>query len=308
MEELKLAKPTVYVTQGLPGSGKSTYAKSIDALRVSLDDLRLMMGWNGPESWSRSKEDVAIEAMMSLVEAAVDEQQDVIVDNTHLHARLPGILRRRVGGRANFVVKSFKDVSLEECIKRDSYRESPVGEAAIRKMAKNSKFQLTDDYLNIWPEIEPDPQSFELPECIIVDLDGTLAIHGSRGPYEAEKCDTDTVDDAVLSVVCDFAHSMRTIGLDYKVFFMSGREGTPSVHEKTLTWLKNIESLDCVEWELHMREDGDGRPDFLVKHDMYVAHIRNQHRPLFVMDDRDQMVRYYRSLGIKTFQCGYGNF
>jgi predicted kinase len=315
-----MSKPVVTVLTGLPGSGKSTYAKSLSiqtgALRIGLDDIRIMMGWTGPASWDKSKESVAIETMMSAVEAAVEAGKDVVVDNTHLTARLPGILRRRVGGRAVFKVHSLLDVPLEECIKRDADRPRPVGEKAIRKMAKaSSKWRLTDEYLNIWPEIEPvGPWVMGKPECIIVDLDGTLAIHSSRGPYEAERCDEDTVDNAVEAILFGYALTMSMAGWPYKVVFLSGREGTESIRTKTLKWLRDNLALKDdypdtgIDYELYMREEGDMRPDFVVKYELYNNHIRGKMNPLFALDDRDQVVRLWREMGIRTPQVGYGNF
>lgn len=310
-----MPKPIVTVMVGLPASGKSTVATAMDALRINLDDIRKMMGWTSRESWSAEKEKVAIETMMSALEAAVENGYDVVVDNTHLTARLPGIMRRRVGGRATFSVHSLLHVAVEDCIERDSRRGTPVGEMAIRKMAKTaSKWQLTDEYLNIWPEFEPVVKDFSLPEAIIVDLDGTLAIHGDRGPYEAERCDEDTVDDAVEAALFGYALTMHTASWPYKVIFLTGREATPTIKEKTEKWLNSTLPLvgsypeHGIESELLMRTEGDSRPDFVVKSELFEENIRGKYNVLFAIDDRDQVVRLWREYGIRTLQVGYGNF
>lgn len=310
-----MSKPVITVMAGLPASGKSTVAKSMNALRINLDDIRVMMGWTSQEYWSKEKEAVAIEAMLSAIEAAVEGGHDVVVDNTHLTARLPGKMRQRVGGRATFSVHSLLCVSVEECIKRDSERERSVGETAIRKMAKtSSKWKLTDEYMNVWPEIEKVVKDFSLPEAIIVDLDGTLAIHDGRGPYDAEKCDTDLVDDAVESVLFGYSLTMSEAGWPYKVIFLSGREATESVRDKTEKWLRSKLALKeefpdyGIEHELFMRPEGDKRPDFVVKEELFNEHIRGKYNVLFAMDDRDQVVRLWREMSIKCLQVGYGNF
>lgn len=301
-------KPTVTVMAGLPGSGKSTIAKQIKALRVNLDDIRKMMGWTDQQSWSKQKEKVAVEVMLSAVEAAVEEGQDAVVDNTHLTARIPGLLRRRVGGRASFKVISLLDVTVEKCIERDALRESPVGEAVIRKMAKNTnKWRLTEAYLNIWPSTEKVETGLDAPDAIIIDLDGTLAIHCGRDPYDAEKCDTDLVDDAVSAIVGTMSDSYGTWS-PLKVFFLSGREGTASVKGKTEKWLSEAFFLDRMDSQLLMRAEGDKRPDFVTKYDLFNEHIRGKYNVLFAIDDRDQVVRLWREMGIRTLQVTYGNY
>lgn len=308
-----MSKPVVRVLTGLPGSGKSTVAKQLPGLRVNLDDLRVMMGWTSPASWSKDKEAVAIETMMSMIEAAVEGGNDVVVDNTHLTARLPGIMRRRVGGRASFQVLSLLDTPIEECIRRDSERDKPVGESAIRKMAKtSSRWKLTEEFLNIWPEIEKlGPRIVGLPECIIVDLDGTAAIHTTRGPYDAERCDEDAVDDTVSDIVHGYAYSMSSGGyVDHRVVFLSGREGTDEIRKKTLFWLDREFGVAGLgdNWELHMRSEGDKRPDFVVKYELFNEYIRGKYNPFYALDDRDQVVRLWREVGLKCLQVSYGNF
>lgn len=306
-----MSKPVVRVLTGLPASGKSTAAKELPGLRVNLDDIRAMMGWTSHQSWSKDKEAVAIETMLSMIEAAVEGGHDVVVDNTHLTARLPGLMRRRVGGRASFEVVSFHHISIEECIARDAARDRSVGEVAIRKMAKTSnKWKLTDEYLNIWPDVEEiGPRVIGLPECIIVDLDGTAAIHTTRGPYDAERCDEDSVDDAVSDIVHGYAYSMSSQNyLPHKVIFLSGREGTETIRKKTETWLLNEFGSSDLDFELHMREEGDSRPDFIVKYELFNQHVRGKFNPFYALDDRDQVVRLWRELGLKCLQVSYGNF
>jgi len=306
-----MAKPEITMLCGLPGSGKSTVAKKINALRVNLDDTRKMMGWTSQASWSKQKEKVAIEAMLSAVEAAVEEGQDVVVDNTHLHAKIPGLLRRRIGGRASFKVISLLDVNVEKCIEQDALRDNPVGETVIRSMAKSiGKWKLSEAYMNVWPNIEPYEEVRGLQDAIIIDLDGTLAIHNGRDPYDAEKCDTDLVDDAVSSIVWALDLAYRNVGTaPIKVFFLSGREGTPSVKAKTEKWLAKAFFLDEMDSTLLMRADEDGeRPDFNIKYDLFNEHIRGKYNVLFALDDRDQIVRLWREMNIRTLQVGYGNF
>ncbi len=309
-----MTKPLVTMLSGLPASGKTEYAREMDALRVNLDDIRDMMGWD-KKTWSTEKEAVAIEAMLSTIDAAVEAGQDVVVDNTHLTVRIPSKIRRHVGGRATFEVIYFH-CSPEECIKRDALRERSVGETAIRSMAKKkSKWMLTNEYMNAWPEIEQISKiPHGLPEAILIDLDGTIAIHNGRSPYESERCDEDLLDVAVEAILFGYALTMHGAKWPYKVIFLSGREATESVKAKTQQWLRDNLALkidypeEGIEYELLMREEGDDRPDFVVKYDLFNKYVRDKYDVLFAIDDRDQIVRLWREMGIKTFQCKYGNY
>lgn len=306
-------RPTVVVLTGLPGSGKSTEARKIPGLRLNLDDIRVMMGWQGQSSWSKQKEAVAIEAMLSALEAAVEDGQDVIIDNTHLTSRLPGLYRRRVAGRADFQVISLRDVPIETCIAQDATRDSPVGEEAIRKMAKNARFTPTEEYLNNWPKVEPLKPSFDLPECIIVDLDGTSALwKGVRDVYDTAKCGLDKVDEAVAEILVDYAscwENRKGLWDGGHVFFLSGRD--EEFRTETEEWLKrNCLVWDSMKWALHMRpHDTKHLPDYVVKSQLFEDHIRDKYNVLFALDDRNQIVDLWRrTYGIRTLQADYGNF
>jgi hypothetical protein len=57
-----------------------------------------------------------------------------------------------------------------------------------------------------------------------------------------------------------------------------------------------------------MRPKNDYRKDSLIKEEIYVNNIKNKYNVIAVYDDRDQVVKKWRELGIKCFQVDYGNF
>ena len=57
-----------------------------------------------------------------------------------------------------------------------------------------------------------------------------------------------------------------------------------------------------------MRKNGDSRRDSIVKEEIFWNDIEPKYNVLAVFDDRDQVVKMWRELGIKCFQCEYGNF
>ena len=142
------------------------------------------------------------------------------------------------------------------------------------------------------------------PIVVICDLDGTLAIHDGRRPYEYEKCDTDLVNEPVLAVLEGLL--LRDVFL--QVIFVSGRED--SAREKTEHWL--WERCSFARPTLFMRKSGDGRRDVIVKEEIYREHIEPNYQVFLVLDDRNSaknpVVAMWRNLGLTCFQVAPGNF
>ena len=57
-----------------------------------------------------------------------------------------------------------------------------------------------------------------------------------------------------------------------------------------------------------MRETGDSQPDKIVKRKIYENIIKGRFNVKFVLDDRDQVVRTWRNLGLRCLQVAYGDF
>jgi tRNA uridine 5-carbamoylmethylation protein Kti12 len=129
----------VILTKGLPGSGKTTWAKRVIAespgayKRVNKDELRVMLDAG---RWSPGNERFVEAVRDQIILAAVDAGRHVIVDDTNLDPRHETHIRRLVDGRAEVVVEDF-DVPLDECIRRDGERPDPVGERVIRQMYRD---------------------------------------------------------------------------------------------------------------------------------------------------------------------------
>jgi predicted kinase len=293
--------------KGLPASGKSTWAKEQVRLskgrtkRVNKDDLRAMIDAG---EWSKTSEKHVLEIRDQIVTHYLSKGYNVIVDDTNLSPKHEETLRAIVdvinasawtpGGEPliNFEVKWF-DTPLAECIRRDMLRPNPVGKKVIRRFYE----QIKDLYE---PKIEYNP---DLPECIIVDIDGTLAHMNGRSPYDYTKVSTDVVDP----VVSDIVRRYRSVDImddnPLYVIIVSGRED--SCKPETEKWLQdNHIPYD----ELHMRKSDDDRDDRIVKKEIFDAWINNRYNVKFVLDDRNRVVEMWRSLGLKVLQVGEGDF
>jgi hydroxymethylpyrimidine pyrophosphatase-like HAD family hydrolase len=141
-----------------------------------------------------------------------------------------------------------------------------------------------------------------LPLAIICDLDGTLALLNGRSPYDASTCEQDVLNKPVADIVRRYL-----IDKDVKVFFVSGRED--KFKRQTDSFISvHFKDIPELDYRLIMRKSGDYRKDSEIKKEIYDKYIRGKYDVLFVLDDRDQVVKYWRSEGLTCLQVDYGNF
>lgn len=286
----KITSVEIIMTKGLPASGKSTWAKDIvdrnigKYKRVSKDSLRLMLDNN---KWSKDNERFVLNLRDTIVVETLSKGLNIIVDDTNL-APVHEIRLRELAKEcsAQFTIKEFTDVSLEECIKRDQKRENYVGEKVIRDMYKQF----------LAPEIKPVIFDEKLLSCIICDLDGTLALFPGKNPYERD-FENDQLNEPVAEVV----HKFATTGV--LVVYFSGR--SDKHRKKTEEWLKKNNLLYSVPY---MREGEDKRKDSIIKKELYEKYVKGKYNVLFILDDRNQVVDLWRSLSLTCLQVAEGNF
>lgn len=145
----------------------------------------------------------------------------------------------------------------------------------------------------------------EKNQAIIFDVDGTLAEnmdgrisrHGKRAaPFQ----DWDAYDDKVSEHVVKMLNVLKN---DFTIIICSGRKD--SSKDVLKDWLREN---DIHYDELFMRRAKDNRPDYEIKSEIYFENIEPFYEVYAAFDDRDQVVKAWRDLGIKTFQVAEGNF
>jgi predicted kinase len=125
------------VTRGLPGSGKTTYARTLQprVVRVNRDDLRRMLhGGRFLTKWAEWQVTIAQRAQ---VEALLRAGTDVCVDDTNLRSRTVREWARLAAALGvAFDVYDFTHVPLDECLRRNAMRPlaERVDEDVIRSM------------------------------------------------------------------------------------------------------------------------------------------------------------------------------
>lgn len=295
-----MAKLTI--TRGLPGSGKSKWAleeaQVTGAVIVCKDDLRLqlsMTGW----VWSPENEKTVILLRDKKIIEALKSGKDTISSDCNFGQRHERALRGIASEcGAEFEIKDFTGVPISTCVERDSKRmgSACVGEKVIRGMAQaNGVYEKVEPVKKYVPDLTK-------PRAIIVDLDGTASLFlskGHRGPYDADKCDEDEVNPQVKY----FLDLNLTHG-DCKVIFLSGRED--KFRDKTVKFLN--EQYGYYGFPLFMRVSGDKRKDWIVKGEIFDREIRDKYNVFMCLDDRNQVVDFYRSLGLVVWQVAPGNF
>ncbi|UPU15903.1 polynucleotide kinase [Stenotrophomonas virus Jojan60] len=304
------------ITRGYSGSGKTTWALEFvegwntKAVAISRDEIRTnVFGAQGKTVLTDKEEQRVTKIQQEFVRAALRLDKIVVVHDTNLVLRYARQWANIAEDEdAQFTVQEFH-TPVEECIARNEGRilNNRVPEEVIRKQAKRWPFP--------WPEVTPKPRTTQddgpapyvpdesLPPAIIVDLDGTLAILGDRNPYDAANCHLDTLDETVSDIATKFWED------DYHIIFLSGRKET--YRTQTEQWLDHHEWSPQVLPNVHgpfMRASADGRPDFVVKAELFDKHVRGKFNVRFALDDRDQVVRLWRDMGIKTLQVADGNF
>jgi predicted kinase len=280
----------VIVLRGLPASGKSTWAKDfVDRnpgwMRINKDDMRAMLH---NSKWSKDNERQVLLLRDASIEMALTSGYSVVVDDTNFaSSHITAIQTIADFAEADFEVKDF-DVPLAECLERNSQRMPRVPDYVIHDMY--NKYVLPNK-----PKVF---NNVELPPAIVCDLDGTLAIHTARGPFELGKVYTDNVNAPILACVKE----MQRAG--YKIIFASGRED--SCREDTVRWIRD--KCNITSFVLYMRKTGDNRKDSLVKEEIYKNDILPEYYVSFVLDDRQQVVDALRELGLTVFQVAPGKF
>lgn len=298
------------VLVGISGSGKSTYASSLvrenpsEYTIVNRDKIReLIFGYTEETISSYYKRDDLgkLEKQVTLYEDTLIHEglnlgKTVIVDATHLEKRY---LERFKFWNVPIEYRYF-EISPQEAFARDYKRTRKVGTEVIDKQYKK--------FLNLQREGIPlkdfEPVEFKQNEdnsiCVIYDIDGTIAEKGSRNAFNWKRVGEDSPIPNVVATM-DWVHDLKD---EYKpkVIICTGRDAI--CEGETRQWLADYQ----IKYdEIFFRPQGDQRADWIVKEEMW-REIAKDNYIVGMYDDRNQVVRRARALGLKVFQVEYGNF
>jgi predicted kinase len=301
---------SLIILRGLPGSGKSTYAMNLvqttDTVRVNRDDLRKSL-FGGEGILSADKEGMITRVQQSIAVHALRAGRDVVVDDTNLRAKYVRAWMDLAHENGAIPTIVPFNTPLLTCIANDAARERTVGEQVIKmlylKFVRNGEIPPVHwrprDTATFYPPVTYNPA---LPNCILVDIDGTMAKNTSgRDFFDWKRVGEDTPNRAVVDLV------NRLLRDGYNVLFMSGRDSV--CRPETEKWLNEYVLATWPNaWELHMRPEGDNRPDTEIKVELFDKFVRGRFNVRFVLDDRNSVVDMWRALGLDCFQVAPGNF
>lgn len=297
MKEIKFDQLKIVMTRGIPASGKST--KSIEWVtqnsgkvkRLNKDLLRLMLDGN---KYSKSNENFLLRLRDKATEMCLVKGVSVIIDDTNLdgrHWKSMCNIASRVEGV--LVEEVYFECDYNTAIIRNANRRDSVPESVITLMYNNFiKGKTIEERSMFFPKKTFNQNDSSLPQAVIVDIDGTIAHNAKRSQYDYSRVSTDTPIQNVIDLVKLF------IIQEYKIIFITGRDEV--CREDTINWLidHNLNRF----YALHMRPNNDKTPDFEYKRKIYEDLYYNKVNVKYVLEDRPQVIRMWRSLGLTVLQ------
>lgn len=309
-------KGNLIVTVGISGSGKSTWAHEkwlSDPKKyviVNRDKIReLLFGFSeaGMSRYYGMSNISGLEKQVTryedtLINDGLNHGRTVIVDATHLTAKY---LERFKHWNVITEVVVF-EIELADALSRDLSRNRVVGDRVISK--QYNRFctlmqQLSKDPIDFTPVTII--QNKDNTPVFIFDIDGTLAHmnRDTRSPYDWHKVGEDSVDlptSEVLKLI--FRNRFVYNGDTPEIIVCTGRDAI--CLGETEQWL---DENDIPYDDIYTRDQADQRADWIIKEEMW-RKIAEDKYIIGMFDDRLQVVRRARSLGLKVFNVEYSNF
>lgn len=313
---------TLYIFRGLPGSGKSTRARKMQSTMggrvVERDAVRFMLSGR----YTNCDEKLVTEVQNTLIDQGLRMQENVFVSDMNLRNQyVVRLIQKAQAFGQPWEIVDMTDASVFNCKlrnesqeRRDAGKQVPeeVIDTNYQKFIKGRGFPLPVMFTGAMVEHTktvrvPYVADKYKPNAIIVDIDGTLAEMTDRGPFDEHLVKNDRLFENVAKMV---EHAVTS---GCFVIFMSGR--TDGCEDDTADWLMEkmpfmIGNHTFIDWDLLMRRSVEdrGRPDDDVKYDLFNTHVRDKFNVLYVIDDRDKVVKMWRDIGLTCAQVAYGDF
>jgi hypothetical protein len=138
----------------------------------------------------------------------------------------------------------------------------------------------------------------DLPTCIICDLDGTLAMHTGRTPFEWGRLNEDKIDFRLSLMLEIYSNLYET-----EIIFLTGRPD--NVRKETEAWL---DEHFHAPYTLIMRDAKDFSHGQDTKKKLYEDFILDKYNVLCVFEDSNKCVNMWREQGLLTLQVQNGDY
>lgn len=312
---------------GPPGSGKSTLARHMkecaDENSVYSHTVYVNQDSQGPNRH------------FQIFEEAIKEGKVVIVDRMNFNKQQ----RQRyieVAKKAGYTVHAYvlcetPTTCLERMLKREGHetiKDEKGARSALQTFITKYEAPEFSEGIDLIERFYPETLK---PKCIVVDLDGTLCniehrrhfvippktsnVLGQLDPLDPTeppksfKKDWGSffkgIPDDKVNVWC--LELVKRFAPNYEIVFCSGRDENQK--KATVEWIeKNTGLSEYKDYTLFMRHRNDSRQDYLVKEILLDFEILPRFSPLFMVDDRKQVVDMWRRRGFVTLACDEGDF
>lgn len=302
----------IKITIGVSNAGKSTWSNEqwkkdpFNTVIVNRDKIReLLFGfteasvkeyYNSPDIQKFEK--VVSKYEDTIIHEALSEDKTVIVDATNLYQ---DYIERFKFWNVPIELVWF-DISLEDALERNRNRSRSVPEDVIKSHHKKY-LKLKESFTWDYKPAELLTPRYGITESVyLLDIDGTIAhMNGGRSPFDWKNVGRDDVCLNLLPVVNAIIQQSKDYPGSPKLIIVSGRDGV--CRNETLEWLERF----GIEGGLLMRPEKDMRADWKIKEEIW-RELYQKYNILGLFDDRLQVVRRARALGLKVFNVEYNNF
>lgn len=299
---------TCLLLVGPPGSGKSSCSKDYVG--------------DGPNDFVYVNQDSQGPEHMDTFDQAILDGKNVIVDRMNFNKEQRNRYLKIAKAAGYTTEIDVIHESYETCYNRMVKRENheTIKDEKARRSALHFFFtryeRVSDDEADrvhrYWPG-----EDQKKPKVVICDLDGTLCniehrVHHVRDGKKDwgkffQDIPKDTPHEWCVNILKSLAENT------YKIVYCSGR--SEDEREKTEAWLATNGLAGFFDRghfyhsvPLYMRKAKDSRKDSIVKEIILDFEILTRYEPVFMIDDRKQVVDMWRSRGYTCLQCAEGNF
>lgn len=280
---------------GPPGSGKSTYAQEIQS------------------EYTYINQDTQGKKYLDLFLKAIDNRENIVVDRMNFNVSQrkrfiePALLAAYTIKIVEFLVP--RDICYSRILLRKDHPTIKNEENASNALDTYFNNYEAPSYQEgeLFIQEELHKASYNKQPAIIVDIDGTLANCDHRIHHiQKDKKDwvsffggmkDDTLNQWCKDIISGYANT------DINVILLTGR---PEKYRPiTREWLAE----NRVYWDsLYMRPDKNNRPDYEYKRMIYNYELKPYYDVMFVIEDRSQVVKMWRELGLTCLQCNEGDY
>ena len=243
------------------------------------------------------------------IDSYMDNGYDIVSDNMNLNPKEVAWFENKIAefnercSDYNYTLE-FKDffISVDECIRRDSMRQNPIGARVIRDTWK--RYRDTIVGIKIKEHLENELEQDETkPTAAVFDMDGTLCFNTSGRPFFGEGAAEGMISDIPNKNVVKIAKALKLTGV--KIVILTGRTENENERNATRQWLDNHGiDADCV----FMRHVGDMSHAVVSKTNIMRDEVLPRYNVMAVFEDNSKNVKAYRDMGLTVMQVNEGEF